>query len=58
MVNFCVFFFVTLWKYFPIITPPGKLGKVTPSPLENPIPSVGGGGGVYGYFIETQNKTP
>ena len=36
--------------------PTGKLGKLThlPPPLENPIPSVGGG---YGYFLEPQIRT-
>ena len=37
----------------PLLT--GKLGKLTPppSPLENPIPSVGEGGGYGYYFSET-----
>ena len=37
----------TLWKYFPMVTPPPhwKIRQIDPpSPLENPIPSVGGGG--------------
>ena len=57
------FFFVTLlrvtrtlWKYFPMVTPPPhwKIRQIDPpSPLENPIPSVGG----YGYFLEPQIRT-
>ena len=41
----------TLWKYFPMVTPPPhwKIRQIDPpSPLDNPIPSVGG----YGYFLE------
>ena len=48
----------TLWKYFPMVTPPPdsywKIRQIDPpSPLENPIPSVGtAGGGGNGYFLE------
>ena len=52
MVTFYDFFFITLscatrthWKYFPMVhrpsSSPGKLDKLTPSPLGNLIPSVG-----------------
>ena len=49
----CFFFVITLlrvtrtlWKYFPMVTPRPhwKMRQIdSPSPLENPIPSVGGG---------------
>ena len=46
----------TLWKYFPMLIPPPhwkirQIDPPPPSPLENPIPSVGG----YGYFLEPHN---
>ena len=45
-------------EIFPYGDPPAPHWKIRqidpPSPLENPIPSVGGGG-EYGYFLEPHN---
>ena len=60
MVNFCVFFRVTLlrvtrtlWKYFRMVTPPPhwKIRQID-SPPRRKIRSLPWGGGGNGYFLE------